>query len=181
MRATFPALWACIGFAAMATAQPTLYRNANIYTGDAGVPRAEAMVVEGAKIIAIGSEAHARTAAGAGAKVVDLEGRTVLPGLIDAHGHMAGLGAFGMGVLDFGTAQSLDEIVARIAEATRARPGSDWVMGGRWDHESWSSKELPTHDSLSKAVPDRPVWLRRVDGQRLKTVLWPSSNPSMIG
>jgi predicted amidohydrolase YtcJ len=51
------------------------------------------------------------------------------------------------------------------AHASERRATTDeWVLGGRWDHESWSAKELPTHQELSKAVPDRPVWLRRVDG-----------------
>src|SRR5262245_35113581 len=92
------ALLATVG---SAVGQVTLYRNANIDTVDAARPRAEAMVVENGRFRAVGSEAEARAAAGADAQVVDLEGRTVLPGLIDAHGHLQGLGSFGMGMLEF--------------------------------------------------------------------------------
>ena len=121
MRRTFLAaiLAMCVSGAA---AQQTLYTNANIYTVDPARPRAAAMLVDGAKIVAVGSEAEARAAAGPGATLVDLEGKTVLPGLIDAHGHMAGLGAFGIGVLDFGMARSFEQVVGTVADATRQRP-----------------------------------------------------------
>src|SRR5262245_47626634 len=79
----------------------TAFVHANIYTVDPVRPRAAAIAVEGGRILAVGSEDEVRTAAGPAAAVVELDGRTVLPGLIDAHGHMAGLGSFGMGVLEF--------------------------------------------------------------------------------
>ena len=161
-----PFLSSCIvlALAVTAAAQRTLYLNANIYTADAARPRAEAMVVEGGRFVVVGSEAEARSAAGPQAAAIDLGGWTVLPGLIDAHGHLQGLGAFGMGVLELSSAKSFDEVVSKAAGAARSKPGEGWILGGRWDHESWSSRELPTHDALSAALPDRPVWLRRVDG-----------------
>lgn len=160
--ATF--LAALLAAGGSAAAQRTLYLRGNIYTGEAARPRAEAMVVENGRFIAAGSEADARAAAGPDAAIIDLEGRTVLPGLIDAHGHLQGLGSFGMGVLELSAAASFEEVVQAAATAARERPEGEWILGGRWDHESWSSRELPRHDDLSKAVPDRPVWLRRVDG-----------------
>jgi predicted amidohydrolase YtcJ len=152
-----------LALASAAAAQRTLYTHGNIYTGDAARPRAEAMLVDGSRLVAVGSEAEVRAAAG-GAAAIDLEGRTVLPGLIDAHGHVQGLGSFGLGVLELSRARSFDEVVAKVVETSKEAPGTGWILGGRWDHESWSSRELPTHQSLSQAVPDRPVWLRRVDG-----------------
>lgn len=145
--------------------QPVIvYTNANIYTVDPARPRAEAMAVEGGRIIGIGSNDEVRSGAGGEVRVVDLGGRTVLPGLIDAHGHMAGLGSFGLGALDLGAAQSFEQVIQRATAAAKERPSGAWILGGRWDHESWPGRELPTHAQLSTRTPDHPVWLRRVDG-----------------
>lgn len=142
----------------------TVYVNANIHTVDAAIGRAGAMAVREGRFLEVGSEAEVRRAAGEGAKVVDLAGMTVLPGLIDAHGHMAGLGAFARGRTDLSFARSYQDVVRATSEsADRLEPG-EWVLGGRWDHESWASKQLPAHDDLSRALPENPVWLTRVDG-----------------
>jgi hypothetical protein len=166
---------------------PEIYVNGNIYTGDPARPRVEAMAIADrtttaiqlgmgglvgplpdSRVLAIGSNAEIRDLAGPQTKVVDLEGRTVLPGLIDCHGHVGSLGAFGLGRLDLSSARSFDDLVTAVKEASlkgeKGSGGGEWILGGRWDHESWSSRELPTHKNLSDAVPDRPVWLRRVDG-----------------
>ncbi len=147
-----------------ALAAPTIYHNATIYTVDDTVPVAQAIAVDGQRIVAVGTEAEVRAAAGADAEFVDLGGKTVLPGLIDAHGHLPGLGGFELGLLDLTYASSYREMVNQIAvQAVKTKPGS-WVLGGRWDHESWASKAMPSHSLLSEAVPNRPVWMRRVDG-----------------
>ncbi|MCB9846550.1 MAG: amidohydrolase [Phycisphaeraceae bacterium] len=164
-----------------------IYFNGNIYTmGERG--RAEAFAIEGGTFGAVGSNAEILALAGPQARRVDLEGRTVLPGLIDAHGHMSGLGAFRLGVLDLSGARDEEEMVAQVVAGVgpaepvhggkRPSPaqgatddggpdttdGAAWILGGRWDHESWPSRSLPTHELLSLAIPDRPVWLSRVDG-----------------
>jgi predicted amidohydrolase YtcJ len=142
----------------------TLYTNATIYTVQPQRPRAEAMAVRNGRIIATGTAADVRRAAADDAAVVDLGGRTVLPGLIDAHGHMAGLGALGMGVIDLSAAQSFAQVVQRAGAAAREKEEDQWILGGRWDHESWPQRQLPRHEQLSEATPKNPVWLRRVDG-----------------
>jgi predicted amidohydrolase YtcJ len=142
----------------------TVYTSGRIYTVDPTAPRAEALAVQDGRILWIGSDAEVRRAAGEGAELVDLEGRTVLPGLIDAHGHIAGLGAFGLGVIDLSATKSFDEVVRAAAAAARGKAAGEWVLGGRWDHESWPERELPSHEALSAAAPDHLVWLRRVDG-----------------
>lgn len=150
--------------AAPTHAADTLYFNANIHTMDAAQPRAEAMLVRDGKIDSLGPGEAIEQRAGANAERIDLQGRTVLPGLIDAHGHLQGLGAFGMGRLDLSAARSFSDVVGAVKEqVARAKPG-EWVLGGRWDHESWPEKVLPTHASLSSISPNNPVWLRRVDG-----------------
>ncbi len=143
----------------------TIYRNANIYTMDPSRPRAEGIAIApDGTIMGIGSHDEISLFEGPGTTIVDLEGRTVLPGLIDAHGHVAGLGAYELGVLDLSNPTDGMELLERVAQSALRRAPGEWILGGRWDHESWPSGELPTHDDLSRATPEHPVWLRRVDG-----------------
>lgn len=165
---------AAVGLAAVAGthAQPpaparAVWLNANIHTADPARPRAAAIAFEvggAGRILAVGSEDEARRAAGDNADVLDLQGRTVLPGLIDAHGHVASLGAFGLGSLDLSRTASEADLVAAAAAAASARQHGEWLLGGRWDHENWPGRALPTNSALSAATPNNPVWLRRVDG-----------------
>jgi len=159
-------LLAALALAApLARAQPDfVFVNARVYTVDGAFSVAEAFAVEDGFFAAVGSEEDVRATIGISTKVIDLGGRTVLPGLIDAHGHMAGLGQLQLGVIDLAGTTSYDEVIDRVAErAKEAEPG-EWIIGRGWDHESWPEKELPSHEKLSEAIPDHPVWLSRVDG-----------------
>lgn len=152
------------GFPSQAGGPATVFVDANIYTLDPDRPRAEALAIQDGRILAIGSRDEVLAGRGDDIETVALEGRTVLPGLIDAHCHMAGLGSFALGRLDLSATRSFDELLAAVAErAKAARPG-EWILGGRWDHESWPDKRLPTHEKLSAITPNNPVWLTRVDG-----------------
>jgi predicted amidohydrolase YtcJ len=142
----------------------TIYSNARIHTGDPSRPVVEALAERSGMVIATGSLLDIKRAVGVDAQVVDLGGRTVLPGLIDAHGHIASLGAFGLGVIDLSSATSFDDVVRAAAAAAAKKASGEWVLGGRWDHESWGARQLPTNGVLSEATPNSPVWLRRVDG-----------------
>ena len=95
--------------------------------------------------------------------VVDAGGRTMLPGLIDAHGHVMGLG-FAALQLDLTGSKSLAELQQRLAVYARANPGKGWIRGGGWNQEMWADKKFPTAADLDSVVSDRPVWLDRVDG-----------------
>ena len=95
--------------------------------------------------------------------VVDAGGRTMLPGLIDAHGHVMGLG-FAALQLDLTGSKSLAELQQRLAAYARANPGAGWIRGGGWNQEMWADKKFPTSADLDAIVSDRPVWLDRVDG-----------------
>jgi predicted amidohydrolase YtcJ len=137
--------------------------NARIYTVDDTHPLADAMAVRGGKITFVGDTRGALTLRGAQTKVVDLGGRTVIPGMIDAHGHIAGLGT-ALAVVDLTGASSYDEIVARVAaRAKSAKPG-EWITGRGWDQNRWADTKFPTHGKLSAALPNNPVFLERVDG-----------------
>ena len=95
--------------------------------------------------------------------VVDGGGRTLLPGLIDAHGHVMGLGESAMQLDLVGTA-SLADLQARLRDYAAARPADPWIVGRGWNQELWTDKRFPTAADLDAVVPDRPVILERVDG-----------------
>jgi predicted amidohydrolase YtcJ len=154
---------ACL--ASCVAAQTTAYLNANAHTADADRPRVEAFLVEGERFVAAGSNAEIRSHPGFDANdAVDLEGRTVLPGLIDAHGHLIGLGQLRAGVVDLAGTTTYDEVIARVRARAKETPPGQWVLGRGWDNESWPDNALPDHTALSEATPSNPVWLGRVDG-----------------
>lgn len=160
----------CCGFAVagLLAEQPppadAIYMGGNIHTLDAACPRAEALAVAGDRIVAIGSLREVMHLGQPTTRVVDLQGKTVLPGLIDAHAHPASLGNFALGRIDLREAGSFEEVVELVAPRVQKASKGEWIVGGRWDHESWPGRRLPTHHKLSAVSPDNPVWLTRVDG-----------------
>jgi predicted amidohydrolase YtcJ len=121
------------------------------------------LAVRGGRIVYLGADAGADRLRGPKTRVIDLAGRAVTPGLIDAHSHLGGLGE-ALQEVDLGGAATYDEVVRRVREAARALPAGSWVRGRGWDQNRWPEKRFPTHEALSAAVPDHPVWLERVDG-----------------
>ncbi len=95
--------------------------------------------------------------------LLDGRGRTLIPGLIDAHGHVMGLG-FNALQLDLSDTRSLQEAQQRIAAYAAANPSPRWIIGRGWNQERWGLGRFPTAADLDAVVPDRPVWLERVDG-----------------
>ena len=96
-------------------------------------------------------------------RMVDGQGRTLLPGLIDAHGHVLGLG-FGALQLDLIGTSSLDDLKKRLGAYAAGHPDARWILGRGWNQELWPDKRFPTATDLDAIVPDRPVVLERVDG-----------------
>jgi predicted amidohydrolase YtcJ len=94
---------------------------------------------------------------------LDGKGRTLLPGLIDAHGHVMGLG-FGALVLDLSETTSLDDAKAQIAAYAAAHPERQWILGRGWNQEKWKLGRFPTAADLNGLGGGRPIWLERVDG-----------------
>jgi predicted amidohydrolase YtcJ len=94
---------------------------------------------------------------------VEGKGRTLLPGLIDAHGHVMSLGMNAI-QLDLSDTKSLQEAQAKIAAYAAANPTPRWIVGRGWNQESWGLGRFPTAAELDSAVGNRPVWLERVDG-----------------
>jgi predicted amidohydrolase YtcJ len=143
--------------------------NGRIVTLDAARPEARALAVTGDRIAAVGDDADIRAMAGAGTRVIDLEGRLAIPGFIEGHGHFLGLGRAKM-VLDLTGARTWDDIVAMVGdEARRAKPGA-WIQGRGWHQEKWEAAPQPSvegnpvHASLSAMSPDNPVYLTHASG-----------------
>ena len=113
------------------------------------------------KVVVAGSEAQT-AAALPGAKHVDAQGKTLLPGLIDAHGHVFGLGEIASGV-DLFSPTSLPAALRAVADFARAHPKNAWIIGHGWNQEAWKLGRFPTAADLDAVVGDRPVLLRRVD------------------
>ncbi|MEH3101558.1 amidohydrolase [Sphingomonas adhaesiva] len=93
----------------------------------------------------------------------DMKGRVVLPGMIDAHGHVIEQGLAALS-LDLSDTRTLAEAQAKIRDYARANPERQWIVGRGWNQEQWGLGRFPTAAELDVAVPDRPVWLARADG-----------------
>ncbi|MGI9077080.1 MAG: amidohydrolase [Gemmatimonadaceae bacterium] len=137
--------------------------NGRIYTVDDSRPLAGAMAIASGKILFVGSDRGAMVFAGPNTKTVDLGGRTVIPGMVDAHAHLLGLGVALQSVDLVGTKSSA-AIIATVAERAKQLPAGTWITGRGWDQNDWADTRFPTHEALSRAVPDHPVYLTRVDG-----------------
>ncbi len=141
----------------------TLFIGGTVVSGADQTPRKDyAVYAEGGVIREVGPAATLRTTH-PGARVIDASNATILPGLTDAHGHLYGLGV-SLDVVDLVDTQSYDEVIARVKERGSRAAGGEWIIGRGWDQNDWAVKEFPTHEALDLAVPDHPVFLRRVDG-----------------
>jgi len=140
--------------------------NGRIYTVDNARPVASAMAVRGNRILFVGSDAEARALARSSATMIDLHGATVLPGFTDAHAHLLGLGTT-LQRVNLAGSTSYEDVVARVREWAKNVPSGQWILGRGWDQNRWPRKEFPTHDALTRAFPNNPVVLTRIDGHAL--------------
>ncbi len=139
----------------------TILHNANGYTlqGDELVQFSTLVIQEG-KVVEIGGEELSSMYEGT---TIDAEGKTVLPGLIDAHGHVMGLGYQELQVNLMGIT-SLEETLQAVKDYADENPDLEWIQGRGWNQTLWPDNNFPTAEDLDKVVDDRPVWLSRVDG-----------------
>ncbi len=139
--------------------------NARIYT--AAFPRvAQAMAVSGGRIVAIGTNQDVASFLGPETEIWDVPGRAILPGLIDSHGHMLGLGEK-LAIVDLVGTKSYQDVIERVVARASQMPTGDWVLGRGWDQNDWAVQAMPTHAALSAAIPNHPVSLERIDGHAL--------------
>lgn len=150
------------------------YVNGNLYTMDVQQPYAQAMAIDtvSGRILAVGSNDEVRRVrpAGTAQEIVDLKGRTVLPGFIDAHIHLLDT-AYRAHYIDAGTCQSEEEVAKLVRARAAQTPAGQWIQGGHWDKNRWPGQQFPTKASLDAAAPQHPVALWSKDGH----LLWVNS------
>jgi predicted amidohydrolase YtcJ len=135
--------------------------NGKVFTSDARGSIAEAVAVDGGRIVAVGTTREIE-AAYAGERTIDLKGRLVTPGFNDAHLHFLN-GGLSLFRVDLNGARTLAEAQRRVTEKVRELPPGAWVLGRGWDHTLWGG-QWPTKKDLDEAAPSNPVFLQRVDG-----------------
>ena len=141
----------------------TVFYNCRVYTMNEDQPTAEAVTIQGDSILFVGTSEEALAAAGPGAVKFDLNGLTVIPGLVDAHAHFIGYSA-SRAALDLNGTVSIgqirDRLAARAAETHRGR----WITGRGWDQNDWEKKDFPRRSDIDPVSPENPVLLTRVCG-----------------
>jgi len=136
---------------------------ARVHTSDAARPLVQAFAARGDRVVFTGSAREALALRGPASRVVDLHGLTVVPGIIDAHVHLSGLGS-ALRTVDLVGTRSYEEVISRVRErAAQMRPG-EWIRGRGWNQMDWPDTRWPSHEALSRAVPNNPAVLTRVDG-----------------
>lgn len=140
----------------------TAFINGKIYTVNETQPVAEAVLVEGNRIAFIGSNENVKEKIDKSVNVVDLDGKLMLPGFIDSHLHFISGGNYLLGI-NLRVAKSSEEFVVILKDYVQDRKGR-WITGGRWDHESWDKKELPTKELIDDFTKETPVFVSRIDG-----------------
>lgn len=133
--------------------------NANVVTMDAARPRAEAVAIQGERILAVGTAAEIARRRGPATRTIDLRGRTVVPGLIDGHLHFFRLGADRGRALDLSEARSEAEAAAQVRRLAARVPAGEWILGDGWHTGNWASPAWPGRASLDEAAPNHPVFL----------------------
>jgi predicted amidohydrolase YtcJ len=146
----------------------TIYIGGTVLTGAGQTPQQNyAIYTSGGVIREVGPAADVQRAH-PGANVIAALDATILPGLTDTHGHLYGLG-LSLDLVPLQGTKSFDEIIARVKERAAATPKGQWIVGRGWDQNDWPVKEFPTAAQLDAAIPDHPVFLRRIDGHAAVT------------
>jgi predicted amidohydrolase YtcJ len=137
--------------------------NANVVTVDPALPKAESVAVKGDRILAVGTNEEVGALIGDDTRVLDLEGKTVVPGMIDAHVHFSGIGARLMQI-DATQASGKEDVIGMVADKVAQSSPGEWIRGRGWDQNKWPDKAFPTKEDLDAVAPQNPVYLGRVDG-----------------
>jgi len=140
-----------------------IFVNGNIHTGSERQRHAEAVAVKGQRIVFVGSNEDAKNFRGNETRIVDLGGKTVVPGLTDSHCHIFGIGEREMNLNLEGTSTREDFLAKVKARVTQTSPGK-WITGRGWIETFWKPPRFPTQQDLDAIAPDNPVFLTRADG-----------------
>ena len=137
-----------------------------VHTLDPSVPDSTALAITGDRIARVGSDKEVSALMGPETRKIDLQGRSVLPGLIDSHLHLASIGK-SLEELDLKGIASLEEAVRLVADAASRSASDAWILGRGWDQNLWPMPEFPTAPMLDAVSGNHPVSLQRVDGHAL--------------
>ncbi len=137
-----------------------IVENATIYTVNKAQPKVRSLAVKAGRILAVGDDLSAY--AGPATRRLDLHGATVVPGLIDSHGHMEGLGGL-LESADLRHVRTVAEVAEYVRKQALQRKPGEWIVGRNWDQTNWGG-QFPAARDLDGAAPANPVFLSRVDG-----------------
>jgi len=143
--------------------------NGHIATVDSARPTAEAIAVRGDRVVALGTVAEIKPYVGQKTEVIDLAGRFAMPAFTESHAHFVGVGEAKLN-LELMKVRNWDEIVAKVADAAKKAQPGEWILGRGWHQEKWDKRPVgavegfPTHELLSKAAPNNPVFLTHASG-----------------
>ncbi len=140
-----------------------ILKNGVVWTGVEDRPAAEALAIDGERLVAVGSNSEIEAFRSDRTAVVDLAGRFVMPGFIDNHTHFVS-GGFQLLGLDLRSAASETEFAGRIAAYAQKQAAGQWILGGDWDHEAWPTHEIPRKELIDASTPQNPVFVQRLDG-----------------
>jgi len=130
----------------------------NVITMDSSQPSAEAIAIKKDRIVKVGTNEEIKPWIGKDTKVIDLQGRTVVPGLIDSHIHVADFGKF-LTWIDLKAVNSIEKLQRRLKERSQSIPKGRWIIGNGWDQARFVEKRYPNLQDLDEASPDNPVVL----------------------
>ncbi len=144
-------------------------RGGKIVTVDDALGEVEALAARGDRIVAVGTDEEISAYVGPATRVIDLGGKTAVPGFIEGHGHFTSIGE-ALQSLDLTGVANWDEVVMMVAEAVKKSRAGDWILGRGWHQEKWNKKPagdvegFPTHHAISAVSPDNPVCLTHASG-----------------
>lgn len=159
----------CAAVENAATTADAIYINGQVLTVDARDSTAEAVAVRDGRVQAVGHRGDIEALAGPGTRVVDLQGKTLIPGFVDAHSHFLATGAAEAFSVDLssapvGTVKNIDEIVARLKRKAESTPKGEWILGYGYDDTLVTEKRHPTRADLDRVSTDHPILIRHVSG-----------------
>ena len=138
-------------------------QNGAVHTMVPAAPSAQAVAIRDGRFIAVGAQAEIAAFIGPKTRVIDAKGGAIVPGLVDAHAHLYGLG-HALENLQLRGLTSPEEVAKWVSMAADERSPGEWILGRGWDQNLWPKKEFPSREVLDRVAPAHPVALRRVDG-----------------
>jgi predicted amidohydrolase YtcJ len=136
--------------------------NGTVWTANSAQPWAEAVAIDGDRILRVGRTAEIKKFVGKKTRVIDLKGALALPGFIDSHTHFL-KGGFALSSIQLRDVTSREQFVQRVEAKARELEKGEWILEGNWDHEQWNPVELPRKEWIDAVSPQNPVCVSRYD------------------